>query len=137
LLVLGRYPGINVSYPGRQGVNCNQQLLFTIKPRILHATSLLDESVLTSLFISFQIGSYILVCWLGYDSKAITLAENIVTQFGEKVSNFESANKQLFSVAGRVFKPDRCRLTNKRFETLMSVNCNEHFQLFAFCLINF
>lgn len=32
--------------------------------------------------------------------------------------------ERLFSVAGRVFTPMRCRLTDKRFEQLMFISCN-------------
>ena len=47
-------------------------------------------------------------------------------QFEEIVSNFEITNTRLFSVAGRKFKSDRCRLTDKRFEALMFINYNQH-----------
>ena len=42
-------------------------------------------------------------------SKSHYTAENIVTQFEEIVISFEITNKRLFSVVGRVFKPDGCR----------------------------
>jgi len=64
----------------------------------------------TSLFISFQIKSCTLLCWLADDGNP---------QLEEIVSNFEITNKQIFSVAGRMFKPDRCRLPDKRFGVLM------------------
>jgi len=57
---------------------------------------------LASLFISFQIKSCTLLCWLAGDRNP---------QLEEIVSNFEIINKRIFSVAGRMFKPDRCRLT--------------------------
>ena len=34
--------------------------------------------------------------------------------------------ERLFSVAGKIFRPDRCRLTDSVFEKLMSVKCNSH-----------
>ena len=37
-------------------------------------------------------------------------------------------NKRTFSIAGQMFKPDRCRLTDKRFETLMFINFNKDFK---------
>jgi len=46
--------------------------------------------------------------------------------FEEIVSNFEITNIRLFSIAGRKFKPDRCRLTDRRFEALMFINSNKH-----------
>jgi len=45
-------------------------------------------------------------------------------QFEEIVRNFEIANTQLFSVAGRKLKLKRCRLTDKRFEALMFIKSN-------------
>jgi len=45
----------------------------------------------------------------------------------EIVSNYEITNKRIFSVAGRIFKPDRCRFTDKRFEALMFTNCKKDF----------
>jgi len=33
-----------------------------------------------------------------------------------------------FGVAGQKFKPDRCCLTDKRFEPLACINCNWHFK---------
>ena len=32
------------------------------------------------------------------------------------------------SYVRRVFKPDRCRLSDKRFENLMFIKCNKHFK---------
>jgi len=58
-------------------------------------------------------------------------------QFYERVSNFKITNKRLFSIAVRMFKPDRCYLTNKRFEALVFINCNKDFkQADYFSLIN-
>jgi len=69
--------------------------------------------------------------WLAHNSTDHHTAENIVTQFEEIVSNFESTNKRLFSVAGRVFKPDRCRLTQDLKRCCLSTVTNilniEHF----------
>lgn len=33
--------------------------------------------------------------------------------------------ERLFSIAGKVFRPDRCRLTDKSFEELMFIRCNQ------------
>ena len=33
--------------------------------------------------------------------------------------------ERLFSIAGKVFRPERCRLTDKRFEELMFIRCNQ------------
>jgi len=61
-------------------------------------------------------------------SKSHHTAEIIVTKFEEIVINFEIINKQLFSVVGLVFKPDRYCFIDKRFEMLMFINCNKHFK---------
>ena len=34
----------------------------------------------------------------------------------------------LFSVAGKVFKPDRCQMKDSTFETLLFINCNKEFK---------
>jgi len=56
------------------------------------------------------------------------LADDRKPQFEEIVSNFEIFNKGIFSVAGRMFKPDWCRLIDKIFEALMFINCNKDFK---------
>ena len=33
--------------------------------------------------------------------------------------------ERLFSIAGKVFRPERCRLTDERFEELMFIRCNQ------------
>jgi len=58
------------------------------------------------------------------------MAENIVARSLKKiVSSFEITNKRLYSVAGRMFKSGRCRLTDKRFEALMFINCNKDYSV--------
>jgi len=49
-------------------------------------------------------------------------------QVEEIASNFEITNKRIFSVAGRMFEPDWCRLPDKRFEALMFINYNKNFK---------
>jgi len=56
------------------------------------------------------------------------LADDRKPQLREIVSNFEIINKRIFSVAGRMFKPDWCRLTDKIFEALMFINYNKDFK---------
>jgi len=53
---------------------------------------------------SFQIKSCTMLCWLADDRNP---------QLEDTVSNFEIINKRIFSVAERMFKPDRCHLTVK------------------------
>jgi len=76
-------------------------------------------AILASLFISFQIKSCTLLCWFADDGNP---------QLEEIVSNFEITNKRIFSIAGRMLKPDRYRLPDKRFETLMFINCCKDFK---------
>jgi len=66
-----------------------------------------------------------MLCWL---------ADYRNPQLEEIVSHFEITKERIFSVAGRKFKPDRCRLPYKRFEALMFINCNKDFKhcLFLF-----
>jgi len=45
-----------------------------------------------------------MLCWLADDRNPL---------LEEIVSNFEIINKRIFSVAGQMFTPDRCRLTVK------------------------
>jgi len=37
--------------------------------------------------------------------------------------------ERLFSIAGKVFRPERCRISDARFEELMFLRCNKHFEL--------
>jgi len=64
------------------------------------------------------------------------LADDPNSQLEEIVSNFEITIKRIFSVAGRMFKPDRCPLSDKRFEALVFINCNMILNICYFCLIN-
>jgi len=75
--------------------------------------------MLASLFINFKLKSWRMLCWLADDRNP---------QLEEIVSNFEITNTQIFSVVGQIFKLDRCRFTDKRFETLMFINCNKDFK---------
>jgi len=56
------------------------------------------------------------------------LADDRNPQLEEIVNNFEITNKRIFSVAGRMFKPDKYRLPDERFETLMFIKCNKYFK---------
>ena len=60
------------------------------------------------------------------------LADDRKPQLEEIVSNFEIVNKLIFSVAGQMFKPDRCRLTDKIFEALIFINNNKDFTHWLF-----
>jgi len=54
------------------------------------------------------------------------LADDRNPQLKEMVKNFEITNKRIFSVAGRIFKPDS--LLEKRFEALTFINCGKDFK---------
>ena len=69
-----------------------------------------------------------MLCWLANDRNP---------QLEEIVNYFEITTKRIFSVAGRMFKPDRARLPDKRFEALMFIYCNQILTIYYFCLINF
>lgn len=64
-----------------------------------------------------------LVFWKRNENTFPTLAAIAMTTIGVPASS--AAVEQLFSVAGKVFRPDRCRLTDKSFETLMFIRCNK------------
>ena len=34
--------------------------------------------------------------------------------------------ERLFSIAGKIFRPERCRLTDTVFENLMFIKCNSY-----------
>ena len=68
-------------------------------------------------------GTQLMLCWL---------ADDCNPQLDEIISNFQIINKRIFSVAGRMFKPERCRLTSKRFEASMFINCNNDFEHCSF-----
>ena len=34
--------------------------------------------------------------------------------------------ERVFSTAGKIFRPDRCQLSDERFESLMFIKCNKH-----------
>jgi len=72
-----------------------------------------------SLFISFQIKSCTILCWLADDRNP---------HLEEKISNFEITNKRIFNVVERIFKPDRYRLPDKSIETLTFMNSHNYFK---------
>jgi len=76
--------------------------------------------ILVSLFISFQMKSCKMLCSACRRSKGHHTTENIVTRSLKKiVNNFEITNKRVFNIAGRMFKPDKRRLTDRRLATLL------------------
>ena len=57
-------------------------------------------------------------------------------KFEEIISNFEIINKRILSVAGRMFKPDRCRSTVKDLKLWCSSTVTKILNIDNFCLIN-
>ena len=56
----------------------------------------------------------------------------LLTQLARKYLTIPATSapvKRLFSVAGKVFHPDRCRLTDTQFQRLMFIKCNKAFYL--------
>lgn len=51
-----------------------------------------------------------------------TLAKLAVYHLGIPASS--APMEHLFSIAGKIFRPERCRLTDKIFENLMLIHCN-------------
>jgi len=84
-------------------------------------------AALAPLFISFQIKSCTTLCWLTDDRNP---------HFEEIVSNFEIINKRIFSVAGWMFKPDRCLLTVKDLKPRCLSTVTKILNIDHFCLIN-
>jgi len=92
-------------------------------------TTAIDKcpAILASLFISFQIKSCTMLCWLADDRKS---------QLEEIVSNFEITNKRIFSVAVRIFKPERWCLLAKRSKRSCLPIVIKILNIDYFCLIN-
>ena len=77
---------------------------------------------------SFQIKNCTMLCWLGDDRNP---------QLQDRASNFEIINKQIFSVAERMFKPDRCHLTVKDLKPWCLSTVTKILNIDHFCLIIF
>jgi len=58
----------------------------------------------------------------------LRLAADRNPQLEEIDSNFGITNQRIFIIVGRMFKPDRCCLPDKRFEALMFINANKDFK---------
>ena len=55
--------------------------------------------------------------------------ENKYTKLAKEVLGVPSSSapvKRLFSIAGKIFRPERCNLTDSRFEQLMFIRCNNN-----------
>ena len=63
-----------------------------------------------------------LTFWKENERKFPVLAKLAREFFG--VPSSSSPVERLFSIAGKVFTPDRCRLKDNRFEQLMFIRCN-------------
>ncbi len=49
------------------------------------------------------------------------LAKNVLA-----VPASSSSVERLFSIAGKIFRPERCRLSDHRFQSLMFIRCNNN-----------
>jgi len=67
------------------------------------------------------------LCWL---------ADDCNPQLKEIVSNFEIINKRIISVTGRMFKPDKHRLTVKDLKPWCLSTVTKILNIGHFCLIN-
>ncbi len=48
----------------------------------------------------------------------------ILATIARDVLGVPASVERLFSIAGKIFTPQRCRLTDKRFSQLMFIRCN-------------
>ena len=64
-----------------------------------------------------------LTYWKGHSNMYSTLAKLAVKYLTDMASS--ASVERTFSIAGKVFRPDRCRLTDKNFETVMMIKCND------------
>ena len=56
------------------------------------------------------------------DSQVITVIVIVIV-----IDNYTSGPvERLFSIGGKFFRPERCRLSDSVFEKLMNIKCNGH-----------
>ena len=65
-----------------------------------------------------------LLWWQSQESNLPTLAS--LAQHYLAIPGSSAPVERLFSIAGKVFRPDRCRLVDSTFENLMFLRCNQH-----------
>lgn len=61
--------------------------------------------------------------WMVHMSSFPTLAKMARKYLAAAASS--APVERMFSIAGKVFRPDRCRLTDNNFETVMFIKCND------------
>ena len=64
-----------------------------------------------------------LAYWKGHTNIYPTLVQ-LAVKFLTVMASSASVERT-FSIAGKVFRPDRCRLTDRNFETTMMIKCND------------
>ena len=64
-----------------------------------------------------------LAYWKGHTNIYPTLIK-LAAKFLIVMASSASVERNL-SIAGKVFRPDRCRLTDKNFEMVMMIKCND------------
>ncbi len=65
-----------------------------------------------------------LAFWKGHENSYPTLAKLARRHLAIQASS--AAVERIFSIAGKVFRPDRCSMTDLNFETVMFIKCNDH-----------
>lgn len=65
-----------------------------------------------------------LLLWQKNQSLYPTLA--LLAEYHLSLPSSSAPVERLFSIAGKIFQPERCRLTHQTFEKLMLIRCNAH-----------
>ena len=65
-----------------------------------------------------------LAFWKGHVNTFPSLAKMAMIYLNVPASS--APVERTFSIAGKVFRPDRCRLTDTNFERVMFVKCNDN-----------
>uniref|UniRef100_A0A1X7TYX7 HAT C-terminal dimerisation domain-containing protein n=1 Tax=Amphimedon queenslandica TaxID=400682 RepID=A0A1X7TYX7_AMPQE len=68
----------------------------------------------------------VLEFWKSNEATYPTLAKIASTYLAFPASS--AAVERIFSIAGKIFRPERCSLSDKLFKDLMFVRCNENIQ---------
>ncbi|MGH0132117.1 UNVERIFIED_CONTAM: hypothetical protein FKN15_048756 [Acipenser sinensis] len=71
-------------------------------------------------------GSDPLAFWKSHEPQFPALAKLAARYLNVPATS--AAVERVFSIAGRTFRPDRCSMSDSRFETLMFIKCNRHVQ---------
>ena len=75
--------------------------------------------------ITISDDSKVLKFWMNEQDKYLTLAQLAIHNLPIPASS--APVERVFSIAGKIFKPDRCTLSANRFEQLMFLRCSKNF----------